>query len=65
MSTTFLRGVAVAAIAVASVQANAADLAHLFGARDSVQQISFSPGGTRVAYIAPKGDRGFPVDGDD
>jgi dipeptidyl aminopeptidase/acylaminoacyl peptidase len=41
--------------------AAAADLAGLFGARDSVQQISLSPDGSKIAYIAPAGDRGSAV----
>lgn len=48
--------------------AAAADPAVLFGARESVQQVSLSPGGTRVAYIAPRKGRGnalFVVDAAD
>ena len=34
------------------------DLAQAFGAREYVQQISLSPDGTKIAYIAPTKDRG-------
>jgi dienelactone hydrolase len=41
--------------------AAAADLASMFGTRDSVQQISLSPDGTKIAYIAPVGDRASAI----
>ena len=61
MKSLLFRGVAALAVAACSIAAPAADLADMFGARDSVQQISLSPDGTRVAYIAPKGDRGESI----
>jgi dipeptidyl aminopeptidase/acylaminoacyl peptidase len=39
--------------AFAQERARAADPALLFGAREDVQQISLSPGGTKVAFVAP------------
>ncbi|MDB5690958.1 MAG: peptidase prolyl oligopeptidase [Alphaproteobacteria bacterium] len=39
--------------ALAQAPAPAADAATLFGAREDVSQISLSPGGTKVAFIAP------------
>jgi dipeptidyl aminopeptidase/acylaminoacyl peptidase len=41
--------------------AAAADLAALFGTRDSVQQISLSPDGSQIAYVAPVGDRATAI----
>jgi dipeptidyl aminopeptidase/acylaminoacyl peptidase len=54
-------GVSAAAIAAALAGAQpsaAADLADIFGTRESVQQVSLSPDGTKIAYIAPVGGRG-------
>jgi dienelactone hydrolase len=46
--------VAMAAVALFAVEANAqSDVARNFGARESVQQISLSPEGKRVAFVAP------------
>src|SRR3954470_3369391 len=42
-----------AAPAAAQPQAAAPDTARMFGEREDVQQISLSPGGTRIAFIAP------------
>ncbi|MEA3004081.1 MAG: hypothetical protein QOH81_2869 [Sphingomonadales bacterium] len=39
--------------ALAQAPAPAADAATLFGAREDVSQISLSPGGTKVAFVAP------------
>ncbi len=53
---------AVLAVGVANASASsAADLADIFGTRESIQQISLSPDGTRIAYIAPTGARGNGV----
>ncbi|MBA2466232.1 MAG: S9 family peptidase [Sphingomonas sp.] len=44
--------------ASAQPAASSADLAAAFGARESVEDISLSPDGTKVAYIAPRGGQG-------
>lgn len=60
--------VRVIAIGVAWLALTAAaptDLADAFGARESVEQISLSPDGSKVAYIAPRAGQGaalFTVD---
>jgi len=36
----------------------APDLAEAFGARESVEQISLSPDGSKIAYIAPRPGQG-------
>ena len=50
---------ALAATLMGTTAATAADLADIFGTRDSVKQISLSPDGTKIAYIAPAGSRGY------
>src|SRR6476661_1736381 len=52
---------AIAAATVFVAPAAAADLAAMFGTRDSVQQISLSPDGSKIAYVAPVGDRGTAI----
>ena len=47
-------GIAALAWALPVLAADADDLAHKFGARESVRQISLSPSGTRIAVIAPR-----------
>jgi dipeptidyl aminopeptidase/acylaminoacyl peptidase len=49
---------AVAAALAGAQPAQAVDLADIFGTRESVQQISLSPDGSKIAYIAPVGGRG-------
>ncbi|WP_242151938.1 alpha/beta hydrolase family protein [Sphingomonas sp. BAUL-RG-20F-R05-02] len=59
-----MKHIAWAALAVASLasQAGAAsDAATHFGAREDVRQISISPDGKRIAYIAPTGARGDAI----
>jgi dipeptidyl aminopeptidase/acylaminoacyl peptidase len=48
----------VAAVLVGAQPVQAVDLADIFGTRDSVQHISLSPDGTKIAYVAPAGSRG-------
>ncbi|HVM37513.1 MAG TPA: S9 family peptidase [Sphingomicrobium sp.] len=60
----FLCGGAAAALALcafsgsAQTRAGGDDLAAAFGARESVENISLSPDGTKVAYIAPRAGQG-------
>src|SRR3982750_4906844 len=51
-SVAALLGVAAAPTA-AQAPAAAGDPAILFGAREGVEDISLSPGGTRIAFLAP------------
>jgi dipeptidyl aminopeptidase/acylaminoacyl peptidase len=51
--------IAAMTLVAASAQAqNSTDLAAAFGARDSVEQISLSPSGGKISYIAPVGGQG-------
>ena len=47
-------GLAALASALPALAADADELARKFGARESVRQIALSPGGTRIAVIAPR-----------
>src|SRR4051812_45789115 len=49
---------AMAATLACAQPSSAADLADIFGTRESVQQISLSPDAKKIAYIAPVGGRG-------
>ena len=58
VSAVALLAATAAAAAPAAQPAPAADAAALFGAREGVQNISLSPGGTKVAFLAPGNGQG-------